>query len=70
LNGGVHNEGNRVDSIAIAGLKLFENKSKERIVVEACNSFTNRKERIIAGNASKEVNNIIFFEPFSVAANM
>jgi hypothetical protein len=49
---------------------LLVNGRKKSVVVGRGYSFANREQRIIARDASKEVGNIIFLEPFLVAADI
>ena len=49
---------------------LCKNKCKQCTVVEGGNSFADRKERVAAGKSCKQINDIILFKPFLVAADM
>ena len=66
----VCNEGDGFDAIAVAGFSLLDNGGKERVVVERCDSLADREKGVVARNASEKVYNVIFFEPFFVAANV
>ena len=70
LTGRFRDEWNGVDAGAAPGFALFENRCKQCTVVEGGNSFADREERVAAGKSCKQIDNIILFEPFFVAADM
>ncbi len=61
---------NGVNAGAAPRFALFKNRCKQCTVVEGRNSFADRKERVAAGKSCEQINDIILFEPFFVAADM
>ena len=49
---------------------MLGDKSDKRIMIEGSNSFANGEQWIVAGETSKEVNDVIFFKPFLVTPNV
>jgi len=59
-----------VNAGAAPRFALFKNRCKQCTVVEGGNSFADREEVVAAGKSCKQIDNIILFEPFFMAADM
>ncbi len=70
LRRNIHDKRDGINSVAVARFLLLENKRQKGVVIEGGDSFADRKEMVIARNAGKKVHDIVFLEPFLVAANM